>query len=450
MKEKKERKYEIILTKKQQEFYKAFLNKKINEILIWGWARWWKTWWVWEIILLTMILYPWIVWLVWRREWDDLRKTSLQNILKILNKKWMKEKEDFRMNYQTKELLLKNWSKIYFMPLKQQPSDPEFNFLGWYEITFFFIDEAQEVSEKVLSILKSRCTEKIKEYNLVWKWFLSCNPLKCWLYDRYIKPRKEWTLSENLIFIPSLYLDNPYMDHRKYEKMYEDADEVTKERLLKWNWEYDDTPWKLYEYNDILNIFSREVEQEDLDMYISIDWATEWKDKAVLLIWRWFEIVEAKIWDKCTTKDIEDYAKLKMSEYNIRDKNVVNDHVWIWAWISYWIWNNVFKFNSNSSEIKKKAKDPQIFNRLRDQVYFELKKHIKKITVRDKELNKYKEIIIRELDVIAQIDIDKWWPQKIIKKEDIKKLIWHSPDFADAIAMRMIYECNRKKRLSFF
>jgi hypothetical protein len=70
--------------------------------------------------------------------------------------------------------------------------------------------------------------------------------------------------------------------------------------------------------------------------------------------------------------------------------------------------------------------------------------------VRDKELKKYKEIIIRELDVIAQIEVDRWWPQKIIKKEDIKKLIWHSPDFADAIAMRMIYECNRKKRLSFF
>jgi hypothetical protein len=44
---------------------------------------------------------------------------------------------------------------------------------------------------------------------------------------------------------------------------------------------------------------------------------------------------------------------------------------------------------------------------LRDQVYFELKKHIKKISVRDKELKKYKEIIIRELDVIAQIEVDR-------------------------------------------
>lgn len=30
---------------------------------------------------------------------------------------------------QTKELLFINGSKIFFIPLKQQPSDPEFNFL---------------------------------------------------------------------------------------------------------------------------------------------------------------------------------------------------------------------------------------------------------------------------------------------------------------------------------
>jgi hypothetical protein len=46
-----------------------------------------------------------------------------------------------------------------------------------------------------------------------------------------------------------------------------------------------------------------------------------------LLIWRGFDIIESKIWDKSTTKEIEEYAKMKMAEYNIRDKNVVNDNV---------------------------------------------------------------------------------------------------------------------------
>lgn len=450
--EKNKKTLTFTLTEKQKEFYSAFFSKTIKEILVWWWARWWKTRWVIEIIIATCISYAWIVWLIWRNELDDLRKTTLQTLLKALKEKWLEEKKHYKINYQSKELIFLNGSKIIFVPLKQQPSDPEFNWLWWYEITFFFIDEAQEVSKKCLSILKSRCTEKIKEYNLTWKGFLWCNPMKWWLYDRYIKPFNEWKLKKELKFIPSLYKDNPFLNHEEYEKSLADADEVTKQRLLYWNWEYDDTPWKLYFYDDILALRNKEkvTKNKDEEYYISIDWATEWKDKAVLLLRKWLKIIHAKIWDKCTTKEIEVYATELIEKYKIKQKNVVNDHVWVWAWISYWIWNQVFKFNSNSSELKKKEKDPQLYNRLRDQVYFKLKEHIKEIVIETIELDEYKERIVRELDVIAQIEIDKWWPLKIIKKENIKKLIGHSPDFADSIAMRMVYECNRKKRLTFY
>jgi hypothetical protein len=34
------------------------------------------------------------------------------------------------------------------------------------------------------------------------------------------------------------------------------ADKVTKERLLNGNWEYDDDPTKLYQYDDINDLFT--------------------------------------------------------------------------------------------------------------------------------------------------------------------------------------------------
>ena len=38
---------------------------------------------------------------------------------------------------------------------------------------------------------------------------------------------------EDRIFIPSLYKDNPFIDHEKYEASLKRADKITKERLLK-------------------------------------------------------------------------------------------------------------------------------------------------------------------------------------------------------------------------
>lgn len=430
-----ERIMKIKLTDKQREFLSAFLNKEITEILVGWWARWWKSWGVCEIIIMTMIEYPWIVWLMGRNEWDDLRKSTLNTLIKVMARKGFEEWKEYTINMQTKELKLYNGSKIYFVPLKQQPSDPEFNWLWGYEITYYFIDEAQEVSDKVLSIIKSRCTEKIKEYNLVPKGFLSCNPLKCWLYDRYIKPWQEWTLKRELTFIPSLHADNPFIEW--YEKTLEDADWVTRERLLFGNWEYDSTPWKLFIYNDLLNMFNNP--KHNGEKYISIDWATEWKDRAVIFVWDGWEIIDWTIYEgKTNTEIIKEEALKFAKQYNIKLTNIVNDHVWVGAGISYWL-GKIYQFNSNSKEIKKSDKEAKIYNSLRDQCYYNLKNYINKIHINNKFI-RFKEQIVKELDIMTQIEIDKGWPIKIMKKETIKKLIKNSPDFADAISMRMVFQ----------
>ena len=102
-----------------------------------------------------------------RSEWDDLRKTTLATLIKVLNKHGMQQGREYNLNLQTKELTFYNGSKVLFVPLKQQPSDAEFNWLGSYEITYGFIDESQQVVRKAIDIILSRCTEKIKEYDLV-------------------------------------------------------------------------------------------------------------------------------------------------------------------------------------------------------------------------------------------------------------------------------------------
>lgn len=396
---------------------------------------------------MTCLEKGWIVRLIWREERDDLRKTTLTTLIKVLTKHWMTSGKEYSLNLQTKELKYYNGSKILFVPLKQQPSDPEFNWLWSYEITYWFVDEAQQVSRKAIDIILSRCTEKIKEYDLVWKVIMTCNPMKCHLYNDFIKPYYNNELPYDRIFIPSLYTDNPFIDHKKYKESLKRADKITKERLLKWNREYDDNPTKLYQYDKILELFTNQWEY--WNKYITADIARFWDDKTVCIVRDW-RIARVFSYTKNSTKETSNIIRWLQQKYWVTNENTVCDEDWVWWWVVDQLWCKWF-INNASPLLSEKEKELRNYKNLKDQCYFELEQiinsdKIKIIISNDNE----KESIIEELDVIKQKNPDKWGKLQINTKEEIKQLIWRSPDYADAIAMRMYFELKKDERIQIF
>ena len=437
----------IRLTEKQKTLWKAFISPEITEILYWWWARWWKSRGVAEIICYTSLVLPGIVWLVWRRERDDLRKSTLNTILKVLNSKWMKESREYKLNMQTKELQFYNGSKLYFVPLKDNPSDPEFNWLWWYEITFWYVDEAQEVNRKAINIILSRCTEKVKEYNLKGKVIMTCNPMKCHLYNDFIKAQQEWTITNDRIFIPALYKDNPFIDHEKYEESLKRADKITKERLLNWNWDYDDDPTKLYEYDDIKDLFTNRW--EEWEKYITADIARLGNDKTVIIVRNWW-IGRVFVYSKNRTTEITSFIRWLQNQYWVKNSKTICDEDWVWWWVVDQLWCKWF-INNSSPILRDENKEIRNYKNLKDQCYFELVPFIASDKMRLIVNNDNdKDCIIEELDVIKQKNPDKWWKLQILTKEEIKRLICRSPDFADAIAMRMWFELVKQPEIQIF
>ena len=396
---------------------------------------------------MTCIQRPWIVWLVWREEWDDLRKTTLTTLIKVLWNHDMLAGKDYNLNLQTKELKFYNGSKVLFVPLKQQPSDPEFNWLWSYEITYGFVDEAQQVSRKAIDIILSRCTEKIKEYDLVGKVIMTCNPMKCHLYSDFIKPYKDWTLPFDRVFIPSLYKDNPFIDHKKYEEWLKRADKITKERLLKWNREYDDDPTKLYQYDDINDLFTNSW--ESWEHYITSDIARLWNDKTVTIVRDWW-IWRVFSFTKNRTTETSNIIRWLQKQYSVKNSHTICDEDWVGWWVVDMLWCKWF-INNSSPILSEEEKEIRNYKNLKDQCYFELQPIIenwvmKLIVMNDND----KESIVEELDVIKQKNPDKWGKLQILTKEEIKQLIWRSPDFADTIAMRMWFELNKQPDVQIY
>lgn len=434
-------------TQKQKELRKAFNDRGITEIL-YGWgARWGKSRGVCEIINLTCIAKPWIVWLVGRSEWDDLRKTTLATLIKVLNKHGMQQGREYNINFQTKELTYYNGSKILFVPLKQQPSDPEFNWLGSYEITYGFIDEAQQVVRKAIDIILSRCTEKIKEYDLVWKIIMTCNPMKCHLYNDFIKPQRDGTLPADRIFISSLYKDNPFIDHKKYEQSLKRADKITKERLLNGNWDYDDDPTKLYEYDDICDLFTNHGESGQ--HYITCDIARLGNDHTVAIVWDgWIGRIFS--YKKKRTTETAKVLQGLQQQYKVKNSDTICDEDWVGGGVVDQLGCKGF-VNNSSPILTPEEKQIRNYKNMKDQCYFELQQIIESWKMQLIVMNSDdKELIIEELDVVKQKNPDKWGKLQILSKEEVKLLIGRSPDFSDTIAMRMRFELNRTPEVAIY
>lgn len=344
-----------------------------------------------------------------------------------------------------------NWSKIYFSPLRDVPSDPEFNWLWWYEITYWRVDESQEVNRKAIDVIKSRLTEKIKEYDLVGKIIMTCNPDKWHIYNDFIKPQKEWTIKDNRVFIQSLYKDNPYIDHEKYEKSLETANKITKERLLYGNWEYDDTPWRLFDYDSILDLITNP--RNNWTKYITCDVARMWKDKTIIRVWDWLEEIEKIQYDKNDLVMIQNKIKELCQRYWVQMSNVVVDEDWVWWWVvdnlrCKWFVNNSSPIDTrsyNQREIEKLPKPN--YQNLKTQCYFELAKYINSWRIRLSELS---DDLVQELDNIVQINIDKDRSLQLISKDDLKKKLWRSTDEADSLMMRMYFELKPEQWLNIY
>ena len=435
------------LTKKQGELLMAFNNPDIGDILFGGGWRWGKTRGMCEIVTITCYAYPWIKRLIWRRERDDLKKTTLVTMFKVFRNHGLIKDVHYSYNAQDKIISFPNWSWIYFKELKLEPSDPEFDELWSLEITWFWVDECQQVPKKAIDVLKSRCTEMIREYNLTPKWILTCNPDKWRLYQEFIKPQREGKLSKDKIFIQSLYTDNPHIDHEKYRFALKDANKVTRERLLFGNWDYDDNPYKVYTYDNILALFTN-PKQKDGEKYMIVDVAGEWDDRAIVTVRVGLTMVDYIILDKCND------TQLKEAMFAMANKRIIKKHnrLYDWSWLGWWLsglWCPVFHWwAAPVSEDGAVGEEVDGYKRayanLRNQCYIVLNRSLVNGQMRlmvDSQDERDK--IIQELDVIQYRDVGKDKPLRVIPKDEIKKIIGRSPDRADTIMMRMYFELNR-------
>ena len=275
-------------------------------------------------------------------------------------------------------------------------------------------------------------------YDLKPKILLTFNPDKWHVYADFYRPWRDWTLPPFRVFIPAKATDNKYLS-KNYLEQLEHADEVTRQRLLYWNFEYDDTKWKVFRTDEILDMFTNNIEASN-DPYISADVARLWDDKTIITVWKWLEAIEFIRMEKKTTDVIANKIKELEYRYKVPRRHIVIDTDWVWWWVADQLrW--CYQFHNNARPIETEV-DNNYWN-LKAQCYFMLHFLAEKRLIKLNASWQDKDEICLELENILKKNPDKDWKILLESKEDMKKRLWdNSPDIADSIMMRMIFELD--------
>lgn len=420
------------LTNKQWLALEYLTDNETTEVLYGGAAGGGKSYLGCAYIIWLCTKYDGIRCLIGRSKLDNLKKTTLNTFFDICTEWDIQANTHYKYNAQTNVITFFNGSEVILKDLFQYPSDKNFDSLGSLELTTAFIDECNQITEKAKQIVSSRIRYKLDHYGLIPKLLMTCNPSKQWVYTNFYKPHKENRLPNYRKFIQSLATDNRHIS-KHYKEQLQKLDEISKQRLLYGNWEYDDSEDKLINYNAILGAFELDSIAGG-DKYITADIARYGKDKTVIIYWNGLRAEQFKVLDVNSVTEAAQEIRTIQQNNGVSLQNIIVDDDGVGGGVKDILRCKGFVNNS------KALKNENYIN-LKTQCYYALSNAFNKSSIYINCTNiAYKNNIIQELEQVRRKNFDKDAKLQLVSKEEVKNIIGRSPDFSDALAMRMYYE----------
>lgn len=423
---------------KQEAALKELTAGTATEVLYGGAAGGAKSWTGATFLTFMCECFAGTRWFVGRESLKDLRNSTFESFLKVFKAYGI---EGWKYNANDHYILFANGSRIDFLELKFYPSDPFYERLGSFEYTGGWIEEGGEIHFGAYDVLKTRIGRHHNDkYKIRPILFITCNPKKNWLYYEFFTPWKLKKLAAHRVFIQAFVQDNPAIESNYIQQLLSLSDKAKKERLYKGNWDYDDDPAALCDFDAILDIFTN-AHVKGGERRISADLAMKGRDRFVTGFWDGM-IVEVVV-DKEISggKEIETDLKNVMLSKSVGNSRTVVDSDGLGAYLESYL-NNIKEFHGGA-----RANNQKEFANLKSECAYKLAEKINKREILVKCTEAQRQRIIEELGVLKSKDVDADETRKrIIKKEEMKELLGRSPDYMDMLIMGMFFEVNKKVR----
>lgn len=445
----KERQIEVKPTVKQYQAWVALNDPEIKEIHFGGGAGGGKSWLGCESRIARAYAYPGYKSFIGRNELTRLMASSFVTFTKVC--KFHKiPSSDWKLNGKYNYIEFRNGSRIDLLDLSFKPSDPMYERLGSLEYTDGWLEEAGEIPFMAVDILKSRVgRHKNEEFGLQPDTLYTYNPNKGWVYKVY-KNWKEGKLPKDVVFIQSLYGDNPHTAKIYGEQLNRITNQAMRQRLKDGDFDYDDSQDSLVDFEALTDTFSNTIDSGH--HYMTVDVARLGKDRSVFTFWDGLNMVGVKTFNKqsidVTVQKIKDYAAQERIPYS----NIIIDEDGVGGGVV----DNLFGvkgFTANSRAIATQSQiqdrtlrvehlltNTPVYANLKAQCGWKLAELINERKIAFK-VPDYRDAIIEEISsLLRDNDVDGEGKKRLRKKEEVKMELGRSPDIADAILMRAYFE----------
>ena len=424
------------LNPKQVTALELFEDDTTSEILYGGAAGGGKSILLTYACLKMCLRYDGIRVLLGRSKLDTLKKTTLLSFFEVCQMQGITT-DFYTYNQQSNTITFFNDSQIILKDLFAYPSDPNFDSLGSLEITAAFIDEVAQITEKAKNIVKSRIRYKLDEYGLIPTLLMSCNPFKGWGYSEFYKPAQLNNLPKDKAFVPAFVSDNPDIS-KHYEANLNKLDELSRQRLLLGNWEYDDDMTKLFNYDRILDIYTNDHVLGGIKRIV-VDVARFGNDATVIGVWDGLRCNEVVTLNGKNNAQVAAEADHLARKYQIRRDNIIVDSDGNGSGVMDIL--GCIGFVNNSRPLNEEGRTK--YKNLKSQCYFYLAEQVNKCNVFVTCDLEQRTKLTQELEVIREYNPDKDGKRSVEPKDKIKEVIKRSPDYSDMLCMSMWHIINK-------
>lgn len=428
----------VEVTPKQAEVLLAIRNQKAKEILYGGAMGSGKSYLIAMIASSLCKAHPGITIGVFRKNRSVLKRTTLESFFEYLTDAGAIEGRDYTFNASELVMVFKHpgqpESKIFFLEL-DGTKDRRYNKVRSLNITCGFIDECNECEQDGWLAVLARCGRRNTDANgMKLPAFLlgTCNPDINWVKDDFYDPAKKGELPPGKLFVPALPSDNPFLPQEYYESL-ESMPELFKQLYLYGNWDYTDDEDSLFRLHVLERSYIGDV--GDGARYLGADIADIGKDRTVLSIIQNKVLIDIIVFSVDTTSSVpaSEQNALKIIEmaqrYEIPPENVGFDSIGVGVGVRDYLKSKgwfCYEFIAGAQSKRQKNLRSEAFWRLSeafDKGEFKLYNKCPYLT----ELRK--ELLAHAFKRGAESSF------QVISKEDIKKVLGHSPDIADSVSI---------------
>lgn len=433
---------------KQKEVCRLWIDDDVLEILFGGSKGGGKSFLGVVLIFGDAFTYPGTFYFIARKVQADLVKFTIPSIHEVFES-WGIGEKYYTFNNKYNYFQLHNGSRVYLLDAKYLPSDPTYSRFGSMQMTRGWIEEAGEFERDAKANLQASIGRwKNDDYGLAPKLLLTCNPANNFLYTDYYKPDRDGTLPAYRRFVKALPTDNKMLPADYVDNLVKILTPSQCARLVHGEWEYDDDPNLLVDYDAVCDVFtfagSPPVHRDGLPR-LSTDLAGKGRDKWVVALDRDNVIRFPVVRSFSEGREMEEKLQSVAASEGVPRSRIVSDADGLGFYLESYM-KGITEFHGGA-----RPHDPTKYANLKSECAFKLADKIMKRQIRVECDPSTAESLKAQLMCLRATNTNSAEAKRqIISKDRMKEVIGHSPDHLDALIMLQVFDVKRPARGAAF